>query len=203
MRYIQQYDRWYCDFCKEYAPAGYTGQNASPVSAQTPVHEEESTPLCPKCGRPLTYIKEYDRWYCYNCKEYAPKDISPSPSASVPVQSSPPVAQQQPTKVMQPVQQNASQPAVRRFPSHSHAGDPGTGGWVMLLGFLLVLTDEIIYILLRAGAITNLNPPIIGGDQYGFGLPLYGSGLGSLLGISGLLIFMIGGVMAALASRVR
>lgn len=26
---------------------------------------------CPKCGRPLTYIQQYQRWYCYNCKEYA------------------------------------------------------------------------------------------------------------------------------------
>ncbi len=25
---------------------------------------------CPKCGQPLTYVKEYDRWYCNNCKEY-------------------------------------------------------------------------------------------------------------------------------------
>jgi hypothetical protein len=25
---------------------------------------------CPKCGQPLMYVKEYDRWYCNNCKEY-------------------------------------------------------------------------------------------------------------------------------------
>jgi hypothetical protein len=25
---------------------------------------------CPTCGKPLTFVKEYDRWYCYNCKEY-------------------------------------------------------------------------------------------------------------------------------------
>jgi MFS family permease len=27
--------------------------------------------LCPTCGRPLTYVKEYDRWYCTKCKKYA------------------------------------------------------------------------------------------------------------------------------------
>ncbi len=25
---------------------------------------------CPTCGKPLTFVKEYDRWYCRNCKEY-------------------------------------------------------------------------------------------------------------------------------------
>jgi hypothetical protein len=26
--------------------------------------------LCPTCGKPLTYIQQYDRWYCTNCKKY-------------------------------------------------------------------------------------------------------------------------------------
>lgn len=26
--------------------------------------------ICPTCGKPATYIKEYGRWYCYNCKKY-------------------------------------------------------------------------------------------------------------------------------------
>jgi len=25
---------------------------------------------CPNCNKPMTFVKEYDRWYCYNCKEY-------------------------------------------------------------------------------------------------------------------------------------
>ena len=25
---------------------------------------------CPKCGSKLSYIKQYDRWYCYRCKVY-------------------------------------------------------------------------------------------------------------------------------------
>lgn len=31
---------------------------------------DEATPLCPKCGKPATWIEEYKRWYCYNCQEY-------------------------------------------------------------------------------------------------------------------------------------
>jgi sporulation protein YlmC with PRC-barrel domain len=27
-------------------------------------------PTCPTCGKPLTYIEQYKRWYCYNCGEY-------------------------------------------------------------------------------------------------------------------------------------
>ena len=25
---------------------------------------------CPKCGEQASWIKEYNRWYCYKCKEY-------------------------------------------------------------------------------------------------------------------------------------
>jgi len=27
-------------------------------------------PSCPKCGKPATWIEQYQRWYCYDCKEY-------------------------------------------------------------------------------------------------------------------------------------
>jgi len=25
---------------------------------------------CPTCGKPATWIPQYQRWYCYNCKKY-------------------------------------------------------------------------------------------------------------------------------------
>jgi sporulation protein YlmC with PRC-barrel domain len=28
------------------------------------------TPICPTCKNPLTYIPQYQRWYCYNDKKY-------------------------------------------------------------------------------------------------------------------------------------
>jgi sporulation protein YlmC with PRC-barrel domain len=28
------------------------------------------TPVCPTCGGPLTYIAQYQRWYCYKDKKY-------------------------------------------------------------------------------------------------------------------------------------
>ena len=31
---------------------------------------QRSAPLCPTCGKPLTWIPQYKRWYCYNDKKY-------------------------------------------------------------------------------------------------------------------------------------
>jgi len=31
---------------------------------------------CPTCGRELTYIARYRRWYCYHCRAYAPASES-------------------------------------------------------------------------------------------------------------------------------
>ena len=28
------------------------------------------TPMCPKCGKPATWVEAYKRWYCYTCQEY-------------------------------------------------------------------------------------------------------------------------------------
>jgi sporulation protein YlmC with PRC-barrel domain len=32
--------------------------------------QQPQTPVCPTCGGPLTYIAEYQRWYCYKDKKY-------------------------------------------------------------------------------------------------------------------------------------
>ncbi len=41
---------------------------AQPVAAAQPA--QQAPPNCPTCGRPLTYIQQYQRWYCYNEKKY-------------------------------------------------------------------------------------------------------------------------------------
>lgn len=37
-----------------------------------PMKEEETigAPMCPKCGKPATWVEAYKRWYCYTCQEY-------------------------------------------------------------------------------------------------------------------------------------
>jgi sporulation protein YlmC with PRC-barrel domain len=38
---------------------------------QQTVQQAQTAPLCPTCGKPLTWIPQYQRWYCYNDKKYA------------------------------------------------------------------------------------------------------------------------------------
>ena len=47
------------------------------INEETTLKEEkedkkpaESQPRCPKCGSKLSFIKQYNRWYCYRCKLY-------------------------------------------------------------------------------------------------------------------------------------
>jgi sporulation protein YlmC with PRC-barrel domain len=37
---------------------------------QQPAQTQTTQPLCPTCSRPLTWIPQYQRWYCYNDKKY-------------------------------------------------------------------------------------------------------------------------------------
>ncbi|MGC8999164.1 MAG: PRC-barrel domain-containing protein [Candidatus Bathyarchaeia archaeon] len=39
---------------------------AAEVAAPT----QPTQPICPTCKGPLSYIQQYQRWYCYNCKKY-------------------------------------------------------------------------------------------------------------------------------------
>lgn len=48
------------------------GQPAPTLVAAVPQAPPVSS--CGHCGKPLSYVKEYDRYYCYDCQEYAPKD---------------------------------------------------------------------------------------------------------------------------------
>lgn len=45
-----------------------------PVSAAQPAQAaqaaQSSQPKCSTCGGPLSYIQQYQRWYCYKCKKY-------------------------------------------------------------------------------------------------------------------------------------
>lgn len=43
---------------------------AQPVQRVQPAQQQSTQPMCPTCGRPLTWIPQYSRWYCYNDKKY-------------------------------------------------------------------------------------------------------------------------------------
>jgi sporulation protein YlmC with PRC-barrel domain len=40
------------------------------IQPQQQIKPEQTQPICPTCNRPASFIKEYQRWYCYNCKKY-------------------------------------------------------------------------------------------------------------------------------------
>jgi sporulation protein YlmC with PRC-barrel domain len=46
-------------------------QIVQPVQATQPIQQAQTAPLCQTCGKPLTWIPQYQRWYCYNDKKYA------------------------------------------------------------------------------------------------------------------------------------
>jgi len=57
-----------CDFII-LKPVPETVQTYQPQQAQTP-QQQTTQPLCQTCGKPLTWIPQYQRWYCYNEKKY-------------------------------------------------------------------------------------------------------------------------------------
>ncbi|MEM1966082.1 MAG: PRC-barrel domain-containing protein [Candidatus Caldarchaeum sp.] len=42
----------------------------SSVTSRLPLGRKEKA-ACPTCGKELTWIEQYQRWYCYNCGKYA------------------------------------------------------------------------------------------------------------------------------------
>jgi len=45
-------------------------QSQQQQTVQAEVQKQSTQPLCPTCGKPLTWIPQYKRWYCYNDKKY-------------------------------------------------------------------------------------------------------------------------------------
>lgn len=64
---------WFVVRPKQTAGAGY----GPPVQPYQPPYQPQyqappspAATICPTCGRPVTYIQQYNRWYCYNCGKY-------------------------------------------------------------------------------------------------------------------------------------
>jgi len=44
---------------------------AQPVVVAQPAQAaQQAQPTCPTCSGPLSYIQQYQRWYCYKCQKY-------------------------------------------------------------------------------------------------------------------------------------
>jgi sporulation protein YlmC with PRC-barrel domain len=40
------------------------------ATAPTATSQQATPPVCPTCKGPLSYIQQYQRWYCYKCQKY-------------------------------------------------------------------------------------------------------------------------------------
>jgi sporulation protein YlmC with PRC-barrel domain len=40
------------------------------AAAQPAQATQQAQPTCSTCGGPLSYVQQYQRWYCYKCKKY-------------------------------------------------------------------------------------------------------------------------------------
>jgi ribosomal protein S27AE len=81
LTWIPQYERFYCYAEKKYASREYAASASAPGSA-IPLggaggESHVGHYHCPTCGAELTFIPQYDRYYCYAEKKYAPKDLAP------------------------------------------------------------------------------------------------------------------------------
>jgi hypothetical protein len=52
---------------QQYPPQAYAPQT-SPAPQTAPA--AAGTPTCPRCGRPATWVAQYNRWYCYTDQQY-------------------------------------------------------------------------------------------------------------------------------------
>lgn len=48
----------------------YQTQPQQQTYQAAPQQQQTTQPICPTCGKPLTWIAQYQRWYCYNDKKY-------------------------------------------------------------------------------------------------------------------------------------
>ncbi len=62
LTFLDQYQRYYCHRCFQYAPEGYGDRGAQ---------------KCPTCGGILSYVRQYGRMYCYRCSSYPPEESKP------------------------------------------------------------------------------------------------------------------------------
>ena len=70
MEYVPNYKDFYCHNCKMYPSYKPKESTVNPQTATFFVASQYGTP-CSRCGKPLTFVPQYQRWYCYSCGKYA------------------------------------------------------------------------------------------------------------------------------------
>jgi chemotaxis protein histidine kinase CheA len=74
LEYIKEYGRHYCYSCGNYAPKSMTAKLLAAPAAKPRVAKVK-VKTCPTCRRPLSYIQQYEAWYCYDCEAYPKEEV--------------------------------------------------------------------------------------------------------------------------------
>lgn len=80
LKFIEKYNEHYCFACKKYPLRASKKQEPTrdvPVPVNAPA--KPPTLTCSKCKGKLKWVDKYSRYYCFECKEYAPKGIGGPP----------------------------------------------------------------------------------------------------------------------------
>jgi predicted RNA-binding Zn-ribbon protein involved in translation (DUF1610 family) len=90
LSFIEQYNAWYCYTCKKYpeeVEAAAPAEAAAPPPAEAaPAAPPPEVKTCTTCNQPLSFIEQYNAWYCYTCKKY-PEEVeaaAPAPAPAAP-----------------------------------------------------------------------------------------------------------------------
>jgi sporulation protein YlmC with PRC-barrel domain len=80
LTWVPQYQRWYCYNEQKYPDVSQVakkedwqevfGEEETEKKDQPAPKKKQAKQLCPTCNKPLTWIDQYQRWYCYNEKKY-------------------------------------------------------------------------------------------------------------------------------------
>ena len=129
-----------------------------PVAAVEPPVAREAPRVehpCPTCGRELTFVTQYERWWCDSCRRYAPVDL-PKPQAA--------------TAATDADEIHAVQSLPQATPAGHRHRNPGSG--IGLVGFGLVLF--VVYeVLVDVPAILSINIGIAVTNDLAFALRFF------------------------------
>jgi len=178
------------------------------ISAVPTVASTRALHPCPTCGRELTYIARYRRWYCYHCRAYAPMSESrfacPTcgaalrwigqyerwwcdscqryASADLPRPESAAVVIATPEETARPLSYATALPAATRV-THGHRS-PGSGISLVSFGVILFVVYEM---LVDLPAAFSYSTGIAVAPDLAFGLRFFAFvfvALGAIMGLS-------------------
>jgi hypothetical protein len=156
---------------------------------------------CPTCGRELTYVPQYDRWYCYQCRAYAPavrsKNACPNCGATLrwieqyerwwcdSCRRYAPADLPRPQATLAiPVEARVvGQAASQAVPAHRHR-NPGSGIGLVGLGLVLFVLYEI---LVDLPAFLSVNVGFIVASDVAFALRFFAFAfvaIGAIIGLA-------------------